>query len=266
MGERIVSVKFHEQLVFEPAEKIFASIKQPEKKWYVYMLFDPDTELPFYVGKGTGDRIDQHEQDLDNDFLGNPAKKWIIRNILARDKQVLKRKVAEFDSEQEAYIYESKLITLFGSFLTNIMPGSDGLREKAEKPKKKWQDIQNSVPLEQEIITFQGKPLAIVCLPSGNMYAVLRWICEKLHVDTKGQIQRIKRHEIISNHLFYARVQTDGGPQVMPILALGSVPYWLATIDTSRMSRGDERRQEITEYQRGAADALYEAFTFPYQE
>jgi hypothetical protein len=143
------------------------------------------------------------------------------------------------------------------------MPGSDGFRENTEKPKKKLRNIQNPVPLEQEIITFQGKPLAIVRLPDGNTCAILHWICENLHINVNGQIQRIKRNVMIADHLAYARVQTDGGPQVMPILALRLIPYWLATIDTRRMSKEDDRRREIVEYQRSAAKALYEAFTFP---
>lgn len=37
--------------------------------YYVYVYLDPTTELPFYVGKGTGKRLHQHCQYY---YLKNP--------------------------------------------------------------------------------------------------------------------------------------------------------------------------------------------------
>ena len=70
------------------------------------MLCDPDTEIPFYVGKGSGERINQHERTLDASYDWNEAKKRKIRQIQARGQQVLKKIVAEFADERDAYIYE----------------------------------------------------------------------------------------------------------------------------------------------------------------
>ena len=69
--------------------------------------------------------------------------------------------------------------------------------------------------------------------------------CVEWHLAINGQVERIKRTEVIADDLVYVRVQTDGGPQIMPTLVLGAVPYWLATIDTRRMEKNDPRRQEI---------------------
>lgn len=113
------------------------------------------------------------------------------------------------------------------------------------------------IPQIQDSITFQGKPLVVVRLPNGDPGVVLRWICENLHIGTKAQVERIKRTEVIADDLVYVRIQTDGGPQVLATLLLRSVPYWLATIDTRRMPKDDERRKEILDYQRNAVDALY---------
>lgn len=118
-------------------------------------------------------------------------------------------------------------------------------------------DQQVLVPELQSTLTFHEKPLIAVRLANGDHGVVLRWICENLHLDVTAQIQRIKRTEVIADDLLYVRIQTAGGPQVMPTLLLRAVPYWLATIDTRRMDRGDERRAEILEYQRNAVDALY---------
>jgi hypothetical protein len=121
------------------------------------------------------------------------------------------------------------------------------------------------IPARQDTIQFQKKPLVVVRLPDGQPGVVLRWICENLHLDTHAQVQRIQRTEVIADGLVYTRIETDGGPQVMPTLVLRSVPYWLATIDTRRMEKEDPRRMEILEYQRNAVDALY-AWAASFQE
>lgn len=113
------------------------------------------------------------------------------------------------------------------------------------------------IPAIQDTIQFQEKPLIVVRLPDGQPGVVLRWMCENLHLDTQAQVRRIQRTEAIADGLVYTRIETDGGPQVMPTLVLRAVPYWLATIDTRRMDTDDPRRAEILEYQRNAVDALY---------
>jgi hypothetical protein len=93
------------------------------------------------------------------------------------------------------------------------------------------------IPARQDTIQFQEKPLVVVRLPDGQPGVVLRWLCENLHLAINGQVERIKRTEVIADDLVYVRVQTDGGPQIMPTLVLRAVPYWLATIDTRRMEK-----------------------------
>jgi P22_AR N-terminal domain len=119
------------------------------------------------------------------------------------------------------------------------------------------QELQVLVPIVQETILFHGKPIVVVRLPNGEPGVVLRWICENLHLSPQSQINRIKRTEVIAGDLVHAQVQTEGGPQVMATLVLHSAPYWLATIDTRRMDKDDERRLEILDYQRNAVAALY---------
>lgn len=119
------------------------------------------------------------------------------------------------------------------------------------------QETQALIPTVQETIIFNGKPLVVVRLPDGRPGVVLRWICENLHVGQKAQVERIKRTEVIASDLVYTQVQTEGGFQIMPTLVLDSAPYWLATIDTRRMSKDDPKRLEILEYQRRAVAALF---------
>lgn len=99
--------------------------KDVAKTWYVYLLCDPDTEIPFYVGKGTGKRMENHEIQVDSPHSKNQAKNEVIRRILAEGKQVLKKKVEEFELEYDAYELEAKLIKQYKPHLTNIVGMED---------------------------------------------------------------------------------------------------------------------------------------------
>ena len=121
---------------------------------------------------------------------------------------------------------------------------------------KEEQEAQALIPLVQDTVLFSGHPLVVVRLPDGQPGVVLRWICENLHLSPAAQVERIKRTEVIADDLVSVRVQTDGGPQIMPTLILPAAPYWLATIDIRRMEKEDPRRIEILNYQRNAVDAL----------
>lgn len=118
------------------------------------------------------------------------------------------------------------------------------------------QESQTLIPIEQQTITFYGKPMVVVRLPDSRPGIVLRWICENLQIATTGQVTRIKRTEAIADDLVYVRVQTDGGPQIMPTLILRAVPFWLAGIDPKRVR--EEIRPEILRYQREVVDVLYQ--------
>jgi len=133
----------------------------------------------------------------------------------------------------------------------------DNMDERDEQEQGNEQEVQVLVPLIQETILFHGKSIVVVRLPNGEPGVVLRWICENLHLSPQSQINRIKRTEVIADDLVHIQVQTEGGQQVMATLVLHAVPYWLATIDTRRMEKDDERRREILNYQRNAVSALY---------
>jgi len=119
------------------------------------------------------------------------------------------------------------------------------------------EDEQALIPAQQDTITFHDKPLIVVRLPDGRNGVVLRWLCENLNLSSPGQIERIKRTEVIANDLVYVQIETSSAIQTMATLVLHSVAYWLATIDTRRMDKDDPRRVEILAYQRDAVDALY---------
>jgi hypothetical protein len=94
--------------------------------YYVYTLAYPDGRI-FYVGKGQGDRILQHEKEARQYY--NPqrkesAKVRAIREIWASGGQVVKTKVFQTENEEEAYEYEKQFIAQCDShFLTNRTKG-----------------------------------------------------------------------------------------------------------------------------------------------
>lgn len=91
-------------------------------KWYVYELVNPIDGKTFYVGKGSGDRVHQHEKDTAKGVCSKKCNK--IRHIWSLGFEIEKRKNAEFWDEQAAYDHETDLIAEIGlANLTNILPG-----------------------------------------------------------------------------------------------------------------------------------------------
>ncbi|WP_136684541.1 LEM-3-like GIY-YIG domain-containing protein [Falsirhodobacter xinxiangensis] len=99
---------------------------------YVYGLFDPDTGLPFYIGKGGGNgagnqRVLHHFVEARAKPDAESAKIRMIHDIWGRqrdvDWKILRRKLA---SEAEATVVEATLIDALrasGVELTNIQGG-----------------------------------------------------------------------------------------------------------------------------------------------
>lgn len=89
--------------------------------YYVYELRDPRCGSVFYVGKGKGSRIDQHEREAQ---AGRQSRKCQrIRDIEAAGNRVVKR-VKHFTDEQDALDFEAEHIASFGlANLTNVVPG-----------------------------------------------------------------------------------------------------------------------------------------------
>ena len=136
-----------------------------EPKYYTYALLDPtrpgnysylDAEgnqisfsyEPFYVGKGTKNRMWYHLSETrewlkdkrDISQISNLSKCNKIKKILSASLQPIGIKLLESDSEDETFLYEKTLISTIGREdkgegpLTNMLAGGDGPRETVWTP------------------------------------------------------------------------------------------------------------------------------------
>jgi hypothetical protein len=104
---------------------------------YVYILCRPDGG-PFYVGKGSGDRIFMHERDARNLPSARSHKLNTIRAIWKRGEKVWYRVEGPFEAERRAHLRERELIRLIGRHdqgrgpLTNQTDGGEGTLNPSE--------------------------------------------------------------------------------------------------------------------------------------
>lgn len=78
-------------------------------KYYVYALFKPDSYHPFYVGKGKGERINQHFRK--SSLNKNTPKTGIIKKY---GNSIKREILCYFDNELSAYEFEEYLIASYG--------------------------------------------------------------------------------------------------------------------------------------------------------
>lgn len=83
--------------------------------YYVYLLKDPTTMLPFYVGKGKGKRAQYHtKQNQQGKNTENPYKDHVIRQILNEGLSPTIEYVFWSSDEKAAYDFEEELIVKYG--------------------------------------------------------------------------------------------------------------------------------------------------------
>lgn len=121
--------------------------------YYVYDLIDPRNGNPFYVGKGKGNRVAQHENDAKRGEISEKCDR--IRDIWAAGHKVERRIVQHFVWEKEAYAFEEKRISEIGlSNLTNKTSG--GGRNVSNHPNALWNNLDDLGKQDVRIINMMS--------------------------------------------------------------------------------------------------------------
>ena len=106
-------------------------------------------------------------------------------------------------------------------------------------------------------VAFCGAAI-LVALIDGTPYVAVRSICEALGIDVLGQIQRIRRHPVLSKGSCVTHAPSSGGPQQTTMLRLDKLNGWLFGISASRVK--PELRARLVQYQAECFDVLAQHF------
>jgi hypothetical protein len=115
------------------------------------------------------------------------------------------------------------------------------------------------VPVDQRrVVLMEDNEVLAVRAEDGAIYLPLRPICESLGLSYRPQRRRIQRDASLEEGVREIRLETGGGRQATPCLRLSVVPYWLSTVEVSRV-RPDLQDKLLT-YKRWVIDKVFEAF------
>lgn len=104
---------------------------KPVDGFYVYLLIDPANGEIFYVGKGKGKRMHDHELDAKAGRIANVKKHQRIVSVLDKGHQVDKIVFHSCSSEAEAFGVERIMIVRLHEGLTNMLGGVTSQKEIA---------------------------------------------------------------------------------------------------------------------------------------
>ncbi len=118
-------------------------------------------------------------------------------------------------------------------------------------------------PIDSRTVDFYGDQILAVLVPiygQQEIYVPLRPLCEYLGLNWSGQLQRLRRDEVLGPALQSVCVThtNSAGDPNMICLPLELLPGWLFGISTSRVR--NELQPKITQYRRECFKILWRAF------
>lgn len=131
---------------------------QVENSHYVYKYARPDTDAPFYIGKGFGSRKDRHINGFSHNEVVNRIIRKLHRNGLEPTVQVLVYADEEYclDIEQKLIKFYGRINTKKGT-LANFTDGGEGVSGLVHSEESKKMMSEAKKELTGEDNPFYGK-------------------------------------------------------------------------------------------------------------
>jgi hypothetical protein len=118
-------------------------------KYYTYQLIDSITHIPFYVGKGCGNRMYKHEKDVKLGKIPNKTNYdlfYKIKYLIDNQMEVEYEKLKENVDEMEALALEAAFIDFYGiENLCNYCKSWSGIMYRSEKTRKRQSDAHKGI-------------------------------------------------------------------------------------------------------------------------
>src|SRR5436305_13575837 len=115
-----------------------------------------------------------------------------------------------------------------------------------------------TAPLPQRIVPFYGDQLAAVQHEDGTIFVVFNRLCDNLGLNRYGQVQRVKRSEVMKEGFITITVATEGGPQTVQCLRIDLLPLFLTGVQAKKVK--EDLQEQLFHYQKEAAQVLWQAF------
>lgn len=109
-----------------------------------------------------------------------------------------------------------------------------------------------------EVIPFHDHPISTV-REGDDVWVALKPLIENIGLDWSGQLQRIKRHPVLSEGMVVTPIPYGHNDQEMVVLELKLLPGYLTTIQSDRITNAEVRERVIL-FQREAFDVLFQHF------
>jgi hypothetical protein len=119
-------------------------------------------------------------------------------------------------------------------------------------------DSGGSMSESIELVPFEGRQIMIVHIDDG-IHVVMKPIVEALGLTWQGQLERMKRHPVISKGVSVRLIPSPGGMQEAVALHLEQFHGWLVTLSPDRIT-DEHKRAVIIRYQERAFRVIFEHY------